>query len=131
MRVHFHARRESPPPDGPSWPLNAVVSRGRTFLRVTTACEVMLHLAPLADDVPVRRRRAAVNDRYSRLQHVEWLPYDHDALAERCWGERTLCGLTWWEMAGHGREVELAMEAATAHRVGYTCPWCESDAACG
>jgi len=128
VKVRFHGRRSSPAPEGESWPLNAFLCGGHTFLRVTTACEVMLHLAPLADDVPVRRRRAAAHRGYSRLTH-DGSHYDPDALAERCWAERTLCGLTWWEMAAHGREVELALDAAATHRPGYSCPWCERDAA--
>jgi hypothetical protein len=130
MSAHFRIRHPLPT-GGEALPLNAVVAGGHTYLRVTTACEVMLHLAPLADDVPTRRRRAAVNRRYSRLRHGDRSTYDLDALLERCWGERTLCGLTWWEMASQEREVELAIESAETHRAGYACPWCERDAASG
>jgi len=130
VNIHFPTSHPPPPPDGESWPLNSFVTGGHTYLRVTTACEVMLHLAPLADDVPVRRRRAALHRGHSRLAR-ERGRYDAGALAERCWSERTLCGLTWWEMAGQSREVELSLDAAEAHRAGYACPWCEQDAAWG
>ena len=108
-------------------PLNAITLGGAVFLRVTLAGGALLHLAPQTTALPVKRARAALEPRHRpRLNDV--VHYDGSALAERIWSRRTLCRLSWSQMAGQAHETELAAQAASAGRGGYACPWCAREA---
>ena len=109
-------------------PLNTVALGGAVFLRVLITDKAALHLAPKGSNPAARRARAAVNprDRWSIAEGHG--PYDGAALVERTWARRTLCGLSWWQMASQAHEVELAALTASSGLGNYACPRCVREA---
>ena len=110
-------------------PLNTLAVGSALFLRVLITDKAVLHLTAKANGLPARRARPAVDARQ------KWADghgvYDGAALIERTWSKRTLCGLSWWQMASQAHEIELVAIAALAGLRGYACQLCAREALLG
>ena len=107
-------------------PLNTLAVGSALFLRVLITDKAVLHLTPKASGLPGRRARPAVDARQT------WADghgvYDGAALIDRIWSKRTLCGLSWWQMASQEHEIELVAFVALAGLRGYACQLCAREA---
>jgi hypothetical protein len=96
------------------------------FLRVLITDKALLHLTAQVSGLPGRRARPAVDARQKWAEGHR--VYDGAALIERIWSKRTLCGLSWWQMASQAHEIDLASLAASAGLRGYACQLCARQA---
>jgi hypothetical protein len=112
--------------DAEALPLNTVALGDALLLRVLVTDGMLLHLAPRGSALPGKRSRPAVDAR-QKVGEGHGV-YDGGALVDRIWSKRTLCGLSWWQMASQAHEIELAARAASTRLRGYACPWCAREA---
>ena len=106
-------------------PLNTLEVGGALFLRVLITDKALLHLTSKPSGSG-RRARPAVDARQKWAEGHG--AYDGAAVIERTWSKRTLCGLSWWQMASQAHEIELAALAARAGLRGYACQSCAREA---
>ncbi|MGH9279334.1 MAG: hypothetical protein ACRD12_14670 [Acidimicrobiales bacterium] len=100
-------------------PCNTVDYGGRSFLRVTSPHDRVLHLVP--------RTTAPGRPAVGARPDPAWDDYDAAALLRPCWTPRTMCGFEWRTMAAHRQELAAltaALRTKALRRGDYVCPAC-------